>query len=72
MSYDTNADANISVATVCGNEVRIYAPYEGRSRRRLESILGGFSSPGAARLYAQQFDEREREARARRQAVRSA
>ena len=62
-----NPDANIQVAIVCGNEVRIYSELaEGYDRRQLKWVRE-FSSHGAAVLYAQEFEDAERASRARRQ-----
>lgn len=62
-------DATINVATVCGNEVSIYGdvPKEGGRRPLLRRFR--LQHHGAAVLYAQEHDEAERSARARRQAV---
>lgn len=63
-----NPDSTINVATVCGTEVRIYddEPKSGGPRALLRTL--SFAHYGAARLYAQEHDDAERAARARRQA----
>jgi hypothetical protein len=62
-----NPDSTINVAAVCGTEVRIYddEPKGGGPRLLLRTL--NFAHHGAARLYAQEHDEAERAARARRQ-----
>lgn len=66
-SYEANPDHNINVATVCGNEVRVFGdvPRGGGPRPFLRRI--SFPHHGAALLWAAEHDEAERVARARRQ-----
>lgn len=63
---NVNPDSNISVATVCGKEVRVFGSYDGKTRR---AFLWSreFLTKGAAQLFATEFDESERKARESRQ-----
>ena len=46
------------IATVCGNEVRIYGPLE-KTRRPLMRVIG-FPHHGAALNYAQEHDDKNK------------
>ena len=54
-------DSNIRVAAVCGREVRIYG--EVTVGRRFFIRKEEFSTHGAARLFAQEYEDRERQSR---------
>lgn len=56
-----NPDASIRVAIVCGDEVRVYEKTKGAPRRLYGSY--SFASHGAARLWAEEHDAMERQAR---------
>lgn len=62
---DINPDADIYVAAVIGNVVRIYAPCNKRGIRKQIST-GWCRNHGQARLYAAEFDEQQRELRAKK------
>jgi hypothetical protein len=55
-----NPDGSISVAAVCGNEVRVYS--EAKAGRRLR-YAQTFATHGAARLWAHEHDDAERQPR---------
>ena len=61
-----NPDFNIEVATVCGDEVRVFSSYDGLPRRKLVRVLQ-FKTKGAAQLYAMEHDEAQRKSRETRQ-----
>lgn len=66
MSAISTADDRINVAAVCGNEVRIYSDSDNRGRRTFIRRYQ-FNTYGAAKLFADEFEDQQRERTARRQ-----
>lgn len=65
MSHLTTQDDRINVAAVCGNEVRIYTDADNRGRRGFMRMVR-FNTYGAAKLFADEFEEAQRDRNGRR------
>lgn len=55
-----NPDERISVAAVCGNEVRVYHPLSTGETERKLFYTKQFPHYGAAKLYADEFEDSQR------------
>ncbi len=68
---NVNPDALIAVAAVCGTKVTVYDALSNGEQRRSKLFEREFTSHGAAKMFAAEFEDGERQSLAARGGRRS-